>query len=41
LKDGYLVTIDHHLLDKGNGVFEAERQPEPVGFNINDKIIIT
>jgi nitrous oxide reductase accessory protein NosL len=37
-KNGYLVTIDHHLLEKGNGIFEAERQPEPVGFDIKDKI---
>jgi gliding motility-associated-like protein len=37
-KNGYWVTIDHHLLEKGNGVFEADRQPEPVGFNINEKV---
>jgi hypothetical protein len=38
LKDGYLITIDHHILNKGNGVFEAAEQPEPVGFNTNAKL---
>jgi gliding motility-associated-like protein len=37
-KDGNWVTIDHHLLDKGNGIFEADRQTEPVGFNTNTRV---
>jgi gliding motility-associated-like protein len=36
-KDGKWLTIEHHLLNKGNGIFEANRQPEPVGFNTNEK----
>jgi gliding motility-associated-like protein len=37
-KDGNWVTIDHHLLNKGNGIFIAEQQNEPVGFNTNSKV---
>lgn len=36
-KAGQWLTIDHRLMNKGNGLFEAERQPEPVGFNTNAK----
>jgi gliding motility-associated-like protein len=32
-KDGHWLTIDHHIFNKGNGIFEASNQPEPVGFN--------
>lgn len=32
-KDGYWQTINHHLTKKENNIFEAEKQPEPVGFN--------
>ena len=32
-KDGHWLTIDHHIFNKGNGIFEATNQPEPVGFN--------
>ncbi len=35
--NGEWVTIDHHLADKGNGVFEATNQYDPVGFNTNIK----
>lgn len=34
-KDGLWLTIDHHISSKGNGVFEADKQSEPVGFNTN------
>lgn len=37
-KNGHWVTIDHHIRNKGNGVFEADKQAEPVGFNINLKL---
>ena len=37
-KDGNWITIDHHLLNKGNGIFEATNQPEPVGFNTNSMV---
>ncbi|HRG59368.1 MAG TPA: gliding motility-associated C-terminal domain-containing protein [Bacteroidia bacterium] len=36
-KDGYWQTINHYLTQKGNHLFEADRQPEPVGFNAKDK----
>jgi gliding motility-associated-like protein len=37
-KDGHWLTIDHHIFNKGNGVFEATNQPEPVGFNTSTGI---
>jgi gliding motility-associated-like protein len=36
-KDGVWLTIDHHLLNKGNGIYEASNQAEPVGFDSNSK----
>lgn len=36
-KNGQWITIDHHLTDKGNGLYEASNQPEPVGFDIKNK----
>ena len=37
-KDGHWLTIDHHIFNKGNGIFEASNQPEPVGFNTSTGI---
>lgn len=37
-KDGNWVTINHHISNKGNGVYEADKQPEPVGFNTLAKV---
>ncbi len=37
-KDGHWLTIDHHIFNKGNGIFEATNQPEPVGFNTSTGI---
>jgi gliding motility-associated-like protein len=37
-KDGLWQTIDHHLNNNGNGLYEANQQPEPVGFNAINKV---
>lgn len=37
-KNGKLLTIDEKLEPLGNGLFAANAQQEPVGFNINQKI---
>src|ERR1700761_5882433 len=34
-KDGNWVTIDHHITSKGNGIYEADEQLDPVGFDVN------
>ncbi|MBP7808337.1 MAG: gliding motility-associated C-terminal domain-containing protein [Bacteroidia bacterium] len=31
--NGEWVTVDHRLADKGNGIYEASNQFDPVGFN--------
>ncbi len=36
-KNGRLLTIDERLEPMANGLFEADNQQEPVGFNINLK----
>lgn len=36
-KDGYWQTINPRLKDFGNGIYEANLQPEPVGFNASQK----
>jgi len=32
--NGQWITIDHRLTDKGNGIFEADQQFDPVGFDV-------
>src|ERR1700751_3358223 len=32
--NGNWITIDHRIADKGNGIYEASMQQEPVGFDV-------
>lgn len=37
-KDGQWVTIDHRLVEQGNGIYEASQQYDPVGFDVKSGI---
>lgn len=36
--NGQWVTIDHRITDKGNGIYEADMQQEPVGFDMQKAV---
>ena len=36
--NGEWVTIDHRITDKGNGIYEASVQHEPVGFDVKKAV---
>lgn len=38
MRDGNWITIDHRIKDKGNGIYEAPDQFDPVGFDVKKKM---
>ncbi|MGZ3862355.1 MAG: T9SS type B sorting domain-containing protein [Bacteroidia bacterium] len=36
--NGQWITIDHRIADKGNGIYEASMQQEPVGFDMQKAV---